>query len=254
MGILGGIGDFLGLGPNQSAQALGGAAHGFDQRNAQVDQFGRLLSDQAMGTGPSLADAQTQRLFGQAITGQQSIAASARPGQEGLAARTAAQQAGNLQAQAAAQGALARLAERQGAQNMYGNFLLGARDQDIKALGAGAQVPTSGQALLGGAAAVAPYLMMSDERAKTEIRDGDEDANAFLSSLRPVRYRYRDEKHGAGEQVGILAQDLERSVAGRQAVVETPGGKMVDTAKLGGALAAAASRLHRRVKRLEEAT
>ena len=59
-----------------------------------------------------------------------------------------------------------------------------------------------------------------------------------------------DDKHGKGEQIGILAQDLEKAGL-KQAVIDTPEGKKVDTSKLSGALAAATASMHQRIKALE---
>lgn len=51
--------------------------------------------------------------------------------------------------------------------------------------------------------------------------------------------------------LGIMAQDLERTPIGAQAVVDTPGGKVVDFGQLGGAQLAALARLHERLKAVE---
>ena len=81
-------------------------------------------------------------------------------------------------------------------------------------------------------------------------------ARTMLDGLQDSTYRYRDPRApGAapGRQLGIMAQDLERSPMGRGAVMDTPAGKMVDTTRLAHALAAGAADLNDRVAELEAA-
>lgn len=102
-----------------------------------------------------------------------------------------------------------------------------------------------------GAALAMPTPVASDERLKTEVSDGDNDIDEMLDALRAKRYRYKDEKHGAGSRVGIMAQDMERSRAGRDVVREMPEGKMLDiNAALSAALASSA-RLNERLRKVE---
>lgn len=77
---------------------------------------------------------------------------------------------------------------------------------------------------------------------------------ALLDSLSDSTYRYRDPSApGAapGRQLGIMAQDLERSPLGAGAVMDSPNGKMVDTTRLAHALAAGAANLNERLAALE---
>jgi len=49
----------------------------------------------------------------------------------------------------------------------------------------------------------------SDRRLKTSIRPLEGETLAKLSRLRPVRYRFKNQKtHPAGEQIGLIAQDV----------------------------------------------
>lgn len=110
-------------------------------------------------------------------------------------------------------------------------------------------------ALIGTAGAVAAgALTHSDERLKTDITDAGDDINAMLDNLHAKTYRYKDEaKHGAGPRAGIIAQDLERSRAGRALVVESPSGKAFDNGKAISALLASAATLNARLRKLEAA-
>jgi hypothetical protein len=94
-------------------------------------------------------------------------------------------------------------------------------------------------------------LAMSDRNLKTDIKDASEQVDEMLEGMSPYSYRYKDERFGVGPRAGIMAQDLERSEAGRRLVVETPDGKGVDINKAVSAALAAAARLHKRVRDLE---
>lgn len=96
-----------------------------DQRGL-VDQLRRRASGEE-----SLSALQLKDSLGQNLRQQQALAASARPGQAGMAGRMAAQQAGQLGAGLAGQQAMAGIQERTSAQNMLGGVLQGARGQDI---------------------------------------------------------------------------------------------------------------------------
>ena len=102
-----------------------------------------------------------------------------------------------------------------------------------------------------GATAGGAAMMMSDRRAKTDVADAGHEADEFMKVLRAKRYRYKNRAHGEGEHVGVMAQDLERSKAGRRAVVETPAGKMVNYSALAPVLTAALGRLSERLERVE---
>lgn len=93
--------------------------------------------------------------------------------------------------------------------------------------------------------------MMSDERLKTGVGDASKEMDDFLDKLKPVSGRYKDEKHGAGKWNWIMAQDAERSAAGRRIVVETPEGKALDINKTLSTALAAAARLNARLRAVE---
>lgn len=94
---------------------------------------------------------------------------------------------------------------------------------------------------------------MSDERVKTDIEPGEKKLGQFLSEIGTHSYKYKDKKHGAGEYVSPMAQELERTELGKHMVIETPEGKAVDYGKGLGAMLASLSMLNKKVARLEAA-
>lgn len=89
------------------------------------------------------------------------------------------------------------------------------------------------------------YAMASDERVKKNIRSADGVARQ-LALTEPYTYEYRDPRYGQGEQTGIMAQDLERTPAGRTAVETAPDGtKMLNGAKLAAVNTAAIGEIMR---------
>jgi hypothetical protein len=93
----------------------------------------------------------------------------------------------------------------------------------------------------------------SDERIKEDVEPGDDHVRELLEKLSAHSYRYKDEEeHGPGKRVGIMAQDLEQTEAGKSLVREIHGVKHVDVPGATGLTLAAQSYLHRRIKALEE--
>lgn len=230
------------------------------------------LRRQMMGEN-SLSAEQLRQGLQQNLAAQRSAAAGARPSNAAMAARNAAIQMGRIGSGASGQQAMAGIAERNAAAGQLGGLLGQMRGQDIQyglgsrgqalqgfgdierartaRYGAALGVPTFGQQAMGAAAGLGTALAMSDKRAKKDIEPGEPDVDEFLKSLRAYRYRYKNPANGKGPQLGVMAQDLEKSVAGRQAVVNTPQGKMVHGAKLAGALAAAMASVDQRLRKVE---
>lgn len=97
---------------------------------------------------------------------------------------------------------------------------------------------------------------MSDERQKKDISqgNGDEGVKKFIDALSAYKYKYKDpQANGAGEHLGVMAQDLEKSDIGKTMVHDTPEGKVVDFGKAGGALLATQAMLNDRISQLEQA-
>lgn len=143
---------------------------------------------------------------------------------------------------AAKDAAAAELAARQ-AQAEQANQVAIA-NQQMEAKSKGGFIGAAGDFITGIAA--------SDRRLKTEVQQSDDESmDGMLEALTGYKFRYKDERHGKGDNFGIMAQDLERSELGRSLVVEHPEGKMVDTRKASLAALALASHLARKIKRLE---
>ena len=252
----------FGLQGQQGFGALG------QEAAAERDYLRRL----ARGEGSMASEQLRQGLQANQAT-QMSMAAGARPSNAAMAARNASQNAALAGSGMAGQAAMAGLQEKQMAHQGLANMIGQQRGQDLQAALGGQQkalqgygnieqnrterykaltgAPTAAEQITGAATGIAGLFGLSDRRAKTDIEDGDRDAEEFLKGLKAYRYRYKDERNGKGDFVGPMAQDLERTKAGRGAVVETPKGKMVHGGRLALALAGAAGNLHKRLAKLE---
>lgn len=94
-------------------------------------------------------------------------------------------------------------------------------------------------------------LGASDETLKTNIRDGSPDADAFLSSLTPRSYEWKDQnepraQNPGGPKLGVLAQELRPDDT-----VTAPDGKKWISADVIGKVLAGMGRLHERVGAIE---
>lgn len=105
--------------------------------------------------------------------------------------------------------------------------------------------------IIGALAQGGAMALFSDKNLKTNIEYCNEELMEFLDSIDPVKYNYIDEEFGAGDQYGVLAQDLEKSTIGKSMVTETPQGKQVDFAKGFAAILASNALIHKRLKDLE---
>lgn len=219
---------------------------------------------QAMANGQnSVSQLQLQQAMQQNLAQQRSMAASASPQNAAMAARTAAIQSGRINAGLAGQQAVAGLQERNQAQSQYGQLLGNLRGQDLQAtLGSrqnaagaygsgqyGAPQPSAVQqyapVIVGGLAAAA-----SDRRLKKDVRNADDKAAAAASKIPSWTYAYKDKRFGEGKHMGPMAQDLERAGLGHT-VASTPGGKVVNGAKLALANTAMVGAMARRLDKLE---
>lgn len=108
-----------------------------------------------------------------------------------------------------------------------------------------------GPLLSAGGQVAGAAIMHSDERLKMNVADARNEIDEMLDALRPKSYDYKDPKHGEGRRAGIMAQDLERSEAGRRIVFEAPDGKALDVNKALSAALAASARLNERVRAIE---
>mgnify|MGYP001591429092 FL=1 len=247
MGLFGTIGSALGMGDLNRSEDLYKAQGAYGQDiNAAIAGLQRQAAGQ-----DSLVNQQLNAALGRNVAAQQAMGATGT-GNQALRARQAQQQIGNLRGGMAGDAAMARVAERQQAQQALAQMLTQLRGQQIQGAAALQQVPTVGQSLLGAGQGLGMAALLSDRAKKTAIRSAGGKADRLLDGLRAYSYRYKDQRHGKGEQLGVMAQDLQRAGL-KQAVIQTPAGKAVDAGKLAGALAAAAARLHQRVRKLEAA-
>lgn len=105
-------------------------------------------------------------------------------------------------------------------------------------------------------AASAPFQdLISDQNLKTNIQPADKQLNNFMQSIKAHSYQYKDPKMagaGFGTYVSPMAQELEKTELGKQAVIDTPQGKMVNYGRLTGVNLAAVSVVHREQQRLQD--
>lgn len=83
---------------------------------------------------------------------------------------------------------------------------------------------------------------------------GDKSARNFMDTLKPQAFEYKPgtgPDDGGKPHLGIMAQNLEKTKEGAGAVMDSPEGKIIDTAQLTGMLAATIGDLHQRLTRLE---
>lgn len=248
---VGAAGDFA----NQGQQ-------GFAQTGAEAAQARGYLRDLAEGRNSVSAEQLRQGLQSN-VAAQRAMAASASPANAAMAARTAANNAARLGYGMSGQQAIAGLQERQQAQQMLNQMILQQRQQELEAAlqsrsnainGMTGQVANpqkswlekNGPALSAGIG----LLAMSDRRLKEEIEDGEAESRRVIDGLKAYTFKYTDQKHGEGKQLGIMAQDLERAGLGH-AVIETRDGKAIHGAKLATSNTAMIAALGRRIAKLE---
>lgn len=108
--------------------------------------------------------------------------------------------------------------------------------------------------LLGTVGTVGTSLMASDEKLK-DIEGKSPDMDEFMESLRPIAFSYKSggvrKGESPGRQIGVLAQDVEKTPEGRTMVEDTPDGKMLNTRKGFGAILAALAELHDEIEDLK---
>jgi len=146
-----------------------------------------------------------------------------------------------------------RLAKAAGASGQFQNMAAGEREAANAKLGfQGGLLNTAGTVTAGYLASKKKpdqYNIVSDERRKTGIEDaGKEDIMAFLASLDPKTFRYKDggvaQGESPGENMGVMAQDAEKTPVGRMMVRSGPNGKELDMQKGFGVILAALAALH----------
>lgn len=91
-------------------------------------------------------------------------------------------------------------------------------------------------------------LFSSDENLKTDKHKlSDKDADDLLAELTGYKFRYKGDKK---PQVGVMAQDIERTSLS-PAVINTPAGKMINGDATQGKVLALMAHQHERIRKLE---
>ncbi|HVZ33346.1 MAG TPA: tail fiber domain-containing protein [Polyangiaceae bacterium] len=255
---------------NQQGQAssdFAGQGEGaFGAMRGDVASTMQALKDQAAGRN-SVSAEQLRQALQQNVAAQASMAASANPANSAMAARTAMIQGGRLGSGLAGQQAVAGLQERQQAEQALAAFIAQQRALELQAaeqsrqnaISAYGGVTPEKSTLDKWAGPISSGLSLftrgggtttSDERAKTAIKNGDDAANKTLEGLRAYVYQYKSPKNGKGPQLGVMAQDMEKSGL-KHAVIDTPMGKLVDGAKAATSALALVAALGERVRKLE---
>jgi hypothetical protein len=124
------------------------------------------------------------------------------------------------------------------------------------------QLVSGGAGATAGAIAATIPLMFSDRRAKEKVKKADDDIDDLLSKLKAYKYEYTSdakakgkEKAPPGKHVSVMAQDLEKSKAGKALIEKHESGyKAVNYAKALPVMLAGLGRLHAKVSSLAEAT
>lgn len=231
---------------NQSA-ALGSTAAGMGQQAAMTDQMnahGALAGIGAQGRAGDYSTANANAGY-QQQAGLQNA---------GFQQQTGLTNAGFQQGANQYNAGLQQQGQQMNSQNYLGLLgQLGNMDANqLAAQQAAGQNKGMMGPILSAGGQVAGAALMSDERLKTDVTDERSKIDAMLDGLRPVGWRYKDPKFGEGRHSGIMAQDMERSEAGKQIVVDTPEGKALNVNKAVGAALASSARLNERLRKLED--
>lgn len=107
--------------------------------------------------------------------------------------------------------------------------------------------------IIGGLAGLGQAAILSDKRCKTGVKSvKPAHVDAFIKSLKPKTFKYKDPSNGEGTYPGVMAQDMENSDLGKLAVVpdvDGEGHKGIDQTKLNGLMLAAIKRVSDKTKK-----
>ncbi len=276
--------DSTGMDPLRQGEATGAGHYGQGLANMQRAMAG--YQGMADGSGPSLAQTMMARQTANNIAAQQSMAAQGggpnayrnaaiagqaqqAAGAQALAEVRSQEQMGAIQGMAGVGGEMAGMGLQE--QMGYGQMLNEAQIAQMQAASQYQQEQRrmqeaerngrfgrrSGWANFGveaGGKGIGAILSaISDERRKHDIVEADDTASNLAHSLAAIEYEYNDDVGIKGRRVGIKAQDLEKTPAGKVLVIEGPKGKEVDVAQATMAALAIGAAHERRMRRLEKA-
>ena len=211
------------------------------------------LGQVARGEGPDSKAVEDIRSMGQSLRAQ-ARGAGARSRDPFAAARniTAQRASGEILAAQEREAAAQRLAEQEQARQIMKQMEIGAEIRQEQArlaeaqredflaqgiggllggglgalgvyLSGGAALPIYQAAITGGGTAGSQLArFVSDERMKSNVRDGNKEIQEMLDAIAPKTYNKAGKK-----ETGVMAQDLEKSSAGSEMVEEIEGVKTV---------------------------
>ncbi len=262
--------------------AQGGAnAYGAD-RGAQGQALG-LYRDAATGGAPSAAEVQMQAGSDQAIANQISLGAAGRTGNIGAQMQGAQQAGAGISAATNQQAAQLRAQEMEQARAGLAGLSTNMAGQSLQreATGLGLQAQASGQQLasetqwgLGqrqldieqlqgnrafgmgivdkAADAAAMGVMYSDKRAKANLAPSGGAATEAALKSKPSMFEYEPGMGPPGPRVGVTAQGLASTPAGRATVSQGPDGLLrVDPKQLASLSMAAAAENAAEIEKLK---
>lgn len=277
------------MGAQQSLLAALQGQNGLQNQNQSYGQMQAVAS--GLG-GPNPAQAQYQQNI-QQLAAQQAGAIGSQKGiSPALQARMMAQQGSSAMQNAAGQGAANTAQQQLGAMNSAAGIANTQASNQIGQTNANASAQQAEQQnLLGANAAYGQQQagilsnmnqtnsatqiqnskaqqgifggllggsggILSDEKAKTNIKPADAEIQAFLDTVGSHQYNYKPSVEGQpgtapGKHTGPMAQELEKSPLGKQMVVDTPNGKGVDFERGLGTIIAGLATLNKRIEGLE---
>ena len=223
----------------------------FGELDPYEEEYLRGLKEQALGRTETAAQKQikqgTQRMSG----AMQGMAASQQSRNAAAALRGGRQGAEMVYAQGQEALGMQKAQDMQQGEDAFRQAALGKisgagmqrAQQSAAQRAAGYQMAGAGVA--GGAAILAaliPFMFPSDERLKSNVSEkkGKKELRDMLGKMRPANYDM-----GGKNESGIIAQDLERSEAGREMIRRGPAGlRMVDPREASKKMLAAMALMH----------
>ena len=228
----------------QGIGQMGAGLTGDTQRSQQardmINQFNLQRQDQRDFSNNSIAN---QTLLGRDQRGMQN-----------LDLRNAQQQANNQQRQQTFQNHANVTAGSTGQNANFGNSMqqggqFAASQQQQNNQFQQQQNMAQNQQHMGMAAGAAAAMGISDKNAKKNIKQDDFDTQDFLDKITGFKYEYKDPfKHGSGERLGVMAQDLQGSKAGNQIVKPTEDGLAIDSTAAVSPILASLGQINERLK------
>lgn len=244
-----------------AASTRGGAGLANAQKNALTQnglQGQQAANQSAQLRAQEMQAAQAQ--YAQQSTQAQNNLASQAQGYNALGMQGANALQGNAQAQAQLQAGQNAL----GAQTGLGYQQLGFNVQNANMQAAmnnqnnayqlnESNVKNASSGIGGIIGAVGGAMMLSDERSKTNIKDGGHGIDTALQAMHPHQYEYKQGTgQSPGQHTGIMAQELASTDAGSALVGAYPGGGMgVKVPEATNFALAAVARLNEKIDNLQ---